>query len=56
VRPGGAKLKAGVAKRLKAVTADPGRYVGRVPVTSRDFDDLISLVQRFVIWVDPQRP
>ena len=56
VRPDGEELKAGIRKRLARVTADPENYVGRVPVSDKDFDDLAAIVEEFVVWVDRQRP
>lgn len=54
VRPGGTPLRPSVAARLKAVTANPETYTGRVPVSHGDFEELVRVVSAFVRWVDYQ--
>lgn len=56
IRPGEEKIRRGVEKRLKAITKTPETFVGRVPVSDGDFDDLAALADEFVRWADAAYP
>jgi hypothetical protein len=56
VRPHGDPLPEPIARRLKALGGDPATYVGRIPTTDQDFDDLTKWVDHVVTWLDKERP
>ena len=56
VRPHGDRLPASIEGRLIAIGADPTKFVGRVPTSDSDFDDLAAWIEAAIVWIDKERP